>query len=798
MAKKRIYQLAKETGLSAEAIIATLNRIGIEVKSNLSSIDPEVAARVKSALAKPAGVRSRPDAPAAPRARASTKIEPPPKVRGTRPALASRGARKGKPVLIPAPGRPALARPGRPPSTPQGTGRLVSSPPSRTKRPSPPGSLAREQLKPGSRPAGPVRVSHPSYRRPRPIPAYAKPGRRPPGRRPQRRPRRARHEAVSSQPSPAVAAPPQDPSTFKEITLAEGVTVKELAEKMERKSKDVIQSLISKGILATLNQALDGEAARRICNEFGFQPKMMSFEENIALEETGTARDEAEVLVPRAPVVTMMGHVDHGKTSLLDAIRKTTVAESEHGGITQHIGAYQVAVGDRKVVFLDTPGHEAFTRMRARGAQVTDLVVLVVAADDGVMPQTVEAIHHARAAEVPLIVAMNKMDKPDADPERVKKSLSANNVLVEEWGGDVVCVPVSAKQCTGLDHLLEMILLTGDLLELRANPARLAAGTVLEARLDRTRGPVATVLIRNGTLHIGDSFIMGAEHGKVRAMVDDRGTRVTEAGPSAAVEILGLEGVPEAGDLLQGLVEDRRARQIGAFRQERVRKEKLLKTSRMSLEHLFDQIKGGAVKELRIILKADVQGSAEVVGKSLQDLATEKVKVKVIHTATGAVNESDVLLASASNAIIVGFNVRPERSAQALAEKEDVDIRLHTVIYNVTDEIKKAMAGLLEPVFKEVYLGRAEVRALFKVPRAGTVAGCTVIDGRIPRSAEVRLLRDNVVVCECKVASLRRFKEDVAEVKEGFECGISLVRFSDLKVNDIIESFATEKTAQEL
>jgi translation initiation factor IF-2 len=719
---------------------------------------------------------------------------------GAKPPV-KRGVEGRKPILIPAPGRgvppkpglvrpvtarPGAARAGAPGSSTTATGTTTpgrtTGPigqrtamgtrifPSRTGR-STPGRPGMPRLFPTGR---------------RPGPAYGAGGRR--------KGKGKRQTTVRTSPvAPTPVAPPPDPSTFKDIEVSEGVTVKELAEKMDVKSKDLIRSLISKGILATINRPLDKEMATKLCNEFAFNPQFISFEEDIAREELGIEEDKAEDLVPRAPVVTMMGHVDHGKTSLLDAIRTTRVAEREHGGITQHIGAYHVDVKDRRVVFLDTPGHEAFTRMRARGAQVTDIVVLVVAADDGVMPQTIEAIHHARDAKVPLVVAMNKMDRAEANPDRVKQALSEHNVLVEDWGGSVVLVPVSAKKHTGLDNLLEMILLTSEMQEHKANPKRMAQGTVLEARLDRARGPVATVLISNGTLRTGDSFIVGSVYGKVRAMVDDRGNRISESGPSTAVEVLGLEGVPEAGDVLQALSDERRARQIGGYRQQIADKEKLAKSSRMSLDHLFEQIKEGEVKELRIILKTDVQGSCEVLTKTLNDLSTDKVKVKVIHTGTGAVNDSDVLLATASNAIILGFSVRPERSATLLAQKEGVDIRLYTVIYNVTKEITNAMVGLLEPTYKEAFLGRAEVRATFKVPKAGVIAGCQVIEGNILRSAEVRLLRDNVVIHEGKIGSLRRFKDDVGEVKQGFECGIGLERYNDLKDGDIVEAFRMER-----
>ena len=574
------------------------------------------------------------------------------------------------------------------------------------------------------------------------------------------------------------------------------MTVKELADQLGRKSKEVIKALMVKGVFVTINQPLESEIIHKVADDLGFRPTIVSFEEKIAEEELVDQIEEGTDDTPRAPVITMMGHVDHGKTSLLDAIRETGVAEKEHGGITQHIGAYHVDVGERRIVFLDTPGHEAFTKMRARGANVTDIVVLVVAADDGVMPQTIEAIHHAKAAGVPIIVALNKIDKPDANPEHVKKGLSEQEILVEDWGGDVVCVPVSAKKKTGLDTLMEMLLLTSDMLELKANPARRAAGTVLEARLDRFRGPVATILIQQGTLRVGDSFLVGAEFGKVRALLDDRGERVSEAGPASAVEVLGIEGVPEAGDRFQALSEDRSARQIASYRQDKQRREQLMRSSRMSLDHLFQQIKEGDVKELPIILKSDVQGSAEVLKKTLEDLSGDKVKVKVIHAATGAINDSDIVFAAASNAVIVGFSVRPERSAAALAKKEQVDIRLHTVIYNVTKEIKSAMVGLLEPVFEEAYLGRAEVRETFKVPKIGVIAGCNVSDGKILRTAQARLLRDNVVIYEGKLASLRRFKDDVGEVRSGYECGIGLDKFGDVKVGDIIETFRMEKVQQ--
>jgi translation initiation factor IF-2 len=502
--------------------------------------------------------------------------------------------------------------------------------------------------------------------------------------------------------------------------------------------------------------------------------------------------------VARAPVVTVMGHVDHGKTTLLDAIRETKVAEREAGGITQHIGAYHVTVGDRNIVFLDTPGHEAFTMMRSRGAKVTDVVVLVVAADDGVMPQTREAINHAKAANVPIVVAVNKIDKPGANPDNVKRELADLGLMPEAWGGTTVTVDVSAKKRQNLDLLLEMILLSSDILELKANPQKGAMGTVLEAKLDRGRGPVATILVQDGTLKVGDNFIAGSMVGKVRALIDDRGRPTKQAGPSTPVEVLGLTGLPQPGDTFQAVADPAKARQIAHFRQEQAKNKALgAKGGRLTLESLKEQIAEGSVKDLPIIVKADVQGSAEVLADTLQKLSDDKVRIRIIHSGVGAISEFDVLLASASNAIVIGFNVRPDRNAAEVADRESVDVRLHSVIYTVTDEIKLAMTGLLEPTLREQRIGTAEVREIFKVPKIGTIAGCMVTDGRITRSgdAQARLLRDNVVVFEGKITGLRRFKDDVSEVRSGFECGISLDRFNDLKVGDLIEVFVIEKIA---
>ncbi len=585
--------------------------------------------------------------------------------------------------------------------------------------------------------------------------------------------------------------PPASPEDYKPIDITEGVTIKELAEKMEIKSKYIIQKLISKGILASINQALDLDAAKEVCAEFGFRAEVISFEQEAEAKQE--MPDKPQDHVPRPPVVTIMGHVDHGKTSLLDVIRETNVTATEAGGITQHIGAYQVDVGKRSIVFLDTPGHEAFTMMRSRGAQATDIVVLVVAADDGVMPQTVEAIHHAKAANVPIIVAINKIDKPAAQIDRVKQSLSDQGLLAEDWGGDIVTVPVSAKQKTNIDLLLEMILLVADLKDLKANPKRLASGVILEAKVDKGRGCVATVLVQSGTLEQGDSLVAGSVHGRIRALINDRGANISSAGPSIPVEIQGLQDLPQAGDIFQVFKDATKARQVAEYRQNKAREQSLQKTARLSLQALYEQMKEGTVKELPLIIKADVQGSAEVVTEMLVKLNSEKAKVKILHSGAGAVTETDVLLASASNAIIIGFNIRPERKAQDLAETEGVEIRLYTVIYNLTNDIKAAMIGMLDETTQEKYVGRAEVRDTFRVPKFGFIAGSYVVDGVIKRNADARLLRDNAVIHEGKIVSLRRFKDDVAEVKSGLECGIGFEHFSDVKVGDIIEAYIIEK-----
>ena len=712
---------------------------------------------------------------------------------------------------IPPPGAPPRPAPGRP----------VPGQPifQRTARPQAPGG-ARPPLRPGERrPMHPTRVS-PAGARPlgvgpgagaMPPPGPSRPGSRPgaPSRRPGQRyvPRGVKEGPMKGYtPPPRMTISNEPLPITKNITITEGISVKDLAEKLGIRAKDLIARLVVRGVFATINQTLDAELASEMARFFGAETEVITFEEQAAKEtaEATESSEEGAEAVSRPPVVTIMGHVDHGKTTLLDSIRSTDVAGGEAGGITQHIGAYKVKIGDttspafgREIVFLDTPGHEAFTRMRARGAKATDIVVLVTAADDGVMPQTIEAIDHAHAAEVPIIVAVNKIDKPDAMPERVKKQLADRGLMPEDWGGKTVFVDVSAKKKTNLNLLLEMICLTADLQELKATPGRAASGVVLEAKLDRGRGPVSTILVQNGTLHTGDNFVVGNVYGKVRAMFDDRGQGMKEAPPSTPVEILGLEGLPQAGDQFVVVTDREKARDISEYREQKAREATLAKSSRVSLEGLAEQLKTAGIKELNIILKADVQGSVEVLGDLLGRLSNDKVRLKLLRAGIGAITETDVLLASASNAIIIGFNVRPERKAQELADQEKVDIRLHSIIYELQDEIKRAMTGLLEPTIKETYQGRAEVQETFRIPKVGTIAGCRVTDGHIKRDSEVRLLRDNVVVFKGKVASLRRFKDDASEVRSGMECGISISNYGDIKAGDVIEAFVTERIAAE-
>ncbi len=583
---------------------------------------------------------------------------------------------------------------------------------------------------------------------------------------------------------------PEPVKIEKAVITSETITVKELSEKIGKPAAEIIKKLFILGIMATINQEIDFDTCSLIASDYGIELEhnvAKTFEE--VLQESSDEVDESTELVERPPVVTIMGHVDHGKTSLLDAIRNSSVTEGEAGGITQHIGAYTVTCNGRTITFIDTPGHEAFTSMRARGAQVTDIVILVVAADDGIMPQTVEAINHAKAANVPIIVAINKMDRETANPERVKQQLTEHGLVSEEWGGDTICVPVSAKTQMGLDSLLEMVLLEADVLELKANPNRLAKGTIIEAELDKGRGPIATVLVQNGTLKIGDTIVAGTAYGRVRAMVDDKGKRVTKAGPSQPVEVLGFSEVPAAGDILNVAEIDKLSRQVAEERRDKQKAEQLKNLSKVSLDDLFSQIAEGQIKDLNIIVKADVQGSVEAVKQALEKLSNDEVRVRCIHGGVGAITGSDIMFASASNAIIIGFNVRPDAAARAAAEKEKVDMRLYRIIYNAIEDIEKAMKGMFKPVYEENTLGRISVRNTFKVSGVGTIAGAYVQDGKVTRNAQIRVVRDGIVIHEGKIASLKRFKDDAKEVAAGYECGIGIENFNDIREGDTIEAF---------
>jgi translation initiation factor IF-2 len=758
----------------------------------------------------------------------STPAPPPAPIVGKTSAPSTgRGQGPSPRMIVPQTGpRPVYKAPPRA-AAPTAEGAPARSVPGRPVPGQPIFQRPRPGAAPGARPAlrpGERRPMHPTRQSPtgtRPIgvgpggppSGTTRPGSRPgaPARRPGQRyiPRGVKEGPMKGfVPPPRLTLSNEPQPITRSITITEGISVKDLAEKLGIRAKDLIARLLGRGVFATINQTLDAELASEMARFFGADTNVITFEEQAAKEVSEAATGEegaATEGVPRPPVVTIMGHVDHGKTTLLDSIRSTDVAGGEAGGITQHIGAYKVTIQDndspaygRQIVFLDTPGHEAFTRMRSRGAKATDIVVLVVAADDGVMPQTLEAIDHAHAAEVPIIVAVNKIDKPDAMPDRVKKQLADRGLMPEDWGGTTVFVDVSAKQKTNLNLLMEMICLVADLQELKATPERPATGVVLEAKLDRGRGPVATVLVQNGTLHTSDNFVVGNVFGKVRAMFDDRSNQLEEAPPSTPVEILGMEGLPQAGDQFVVVADRDKARGISEYREQKAREAALAKSSRVSLEGLAEQLKTVGVKELNIILKADVGGSVEVLTDLLSKLSNDKVRLKVLHSGVGAITETDVLLASASNAIIIGFNVRPERKAQELAEQEKVDIRLHSIIYELQDEIKRAMSGLLEPTIKETYQGRAEVLETFRIPKVGTVAGCRVVDGLVKRDSEVRLLRDNVVVFKGKIASLRRFKDDASQVTNGMECGISIANYGDIKVGDVIEAFATERIAAEV
>jgi len=783
-------------------------------------------APVAAPSAPPQAVAAKPvaAAPAAPPAARPPVTTLPKSSIPQRPAAGSTAGRAAaappKPVLGPMPKlpqkpsiqAPASARVETPGSArPAAAGRPGTAPTGRPAGPS------RFPVRPGGRPSGPPRPGGAPLLGPKPSGAApvgkAEPGKPLYVRKPAQtrgrpliekrfaegerklHPVRTRTGAGAGRAAQAEAMPAPVKREPRAVIITEGITVRELAEKLDIRAKELLKALLDKGVFASINQALDTQTATTLAEAFSGIVQVVSFEEQQVQEET-KKEEQTGNLVPRAPVVTVMGHVDHGKTSLLDAIRETEVAAGESGGITQHIGASEVHVDGRRIVFIDTPGHEAFTRMRARGAKVTDIVVLVVGADDGVMPQTEEAIDHARAAKVPIVVAINKIDKPDSQPERVKRQLSDRGLMPEDWGGDTVMVDVSARTKQNIPRLLEMILLVGDLRELKANPEAPASGTVLESRVDKGRGPVATVLVQNGTLHVGDVFVCGAVYGKVRALFNDRGQVIKEAAPATPVEVLGLQGVPEAGDQFQ-VADEAKARHIVEYRQAKLREAALAKSAsgRLTLDQLHEQLKAGEVKELPILIKADVQGSVEVLSEMLPKLSTDQVKLKIVRASVGGITEADVLLASAANAIIVGFNVRADRKASEIAQQEGVDIRFHSIIYELTDELKKAMTGLLTPVLKEAYLGRAEVRDTFRVKGTGMIAGCMVQDGTMKRDAEVRVIRDSVVVYTGRIVSLRRFKDDVNEVRTGFECGIGISNFNDIKTGDLLECLVIERLA---
>ncbi len=842
MAKTRVYQLAKELNVQSALILELLDRMGQNVKSDLSTLDATTADLVKQRVTAAIKAETKRIVEQRQRERAEA-------LAATEPAETTTAAGETEPEV--APERPAAAAQPEPEELvreePAAEGAEqplaaapaeVSTPPAATAEPraatppAPAPASGEARRKPRVfaakrrvplttiRPRPAAATGRPAAGRPgaRPAEAGARPGVAPrPGMPPKPgappvagKRRRKKQQAEERQAVPVPSKPkPELPPVPENITLSEAVTVKELAEKLNRKSKDVIAKLIARGHLATINQPLEPDLAVEVAKEFGSEAKVITFEEeqarqaaeSVAAPATVAGADDALEVpagtnqLPRPPVVTVMGHVDHGKTSLLDAIRTTNVVDREHGGITQHIGAYQVEARGRKVTFLDTPGHEAFTMMRARGAKATDIVVLVVAADDGVKPQTQEAIDHASAAGVPLVVAINKIDKPNAQPDRVKQQLAERELVVEDYGGDIVSCEVSAKKQTGIGDLLDMILLVADMQEFRADPDVPAHGVVLEAKRDRARGVVATVLVQEGTLRVGDPFIAGTAFGKVRAMNDENGDRVESAGPSTPVELIGLQGEPTAGDTFQAVADEAKARQIASFRQEKVRVATLTPTAKRTLEGLSREIAEGEVKELQVLLKADVQGSLEALQKSLGELPSDKIRVNILRASTGGITQADVLLASASHAIIVGFNVRADRATAELAKSEEVEIRQYTVIYDVLRDIEQAMLGMLEPTLKETVLGQAEVRQTFKVPKIGIIAGCYVGDGKVTRSAEVRLIRDSVVIYTGKVGSLRRFKDDVSEVKQGYECGIGIAGYQDIKEGDVIEFFVTEKVA---
>ena len=819
MAKIRVKDIAQRMKVPEQDLLFKLKSIGVRVEGEDASIEAEVIQAILQGKALPQTpqrevIMRDTDAATAPPAAArrarptpAPRRQPPPPLRP--PARRRNVVQKADPKIrtLPAskPGRAAGDEVVATEVAVEAAAATAEAPAAAAPVVATPETAPRPQIvtlpHPTKRPARRQRPGEEGFERPgrdsaRTAPAPARTALAEDGELEEISTRRSRRKKEAAEAAAVASGESEAPARTREtITISEGMRVRDLADKLDVRAKDLMKKLFEKGVMATVNQVLEPEVAKRLAEEVGFDAMVVTFEEEVQIQHGLAAPVGGGAgAVTRAPVITVMGHVDHGKTSLLDAIRSSKLTEAEHGGITQHIAAYQVTTPNHKrLVFLDTPGHEAFTQLRARGAKVTDLVVLVVAADDGVMPQTVEAIQHARAAKVPILVAINKIDKKEANLDRVKKDLAQQELLVEDWGGEVIAVPVSALKNQGIDTLLEMIQLAAEMQDLKADPTVPAQGIVLEARKEIGRGIIATVIVQAGTLKPGQAFVSGSTWGRVRSMSDDRGRRLEEALPSTPVEVTGFDELPAAGDALQVVERESQARDIAQMRRSDQRTRDLLPTpGRLSLEMLFSQLKEGEIKELPVVLKADVQGSLEVLKETLPKLSTDKVKLRVLGAGVGAISINDVLLASASRAIVYGFNVRPERNAADLAEKEEVDIRSHTVIYELTDELRKAMAGLLDPEWREVAQGRAEVREIFKIPKIGLIAGCHVVEGVIPRTATVRLLRDNVVIHEGRISSLRRFKDDASEVRSGFDCGIGLERFQDVKPGDMIESFSRE------
>ncbi|MBI4825463.1 MAG: translation initiation factor IF-2 [Nitrospirae bacterium] len=788
MAKKRVHELSKEVGVSNKEILAKLNELGIEAKSHASSIDEDIAFKIIQFFNKKGGEKTE--------EQTVSKVQKKTTAAKQKPSKPDDKVNKENKSVAPAKIKKAEEKP----KDKEGAKREETAKPSFVKKAEETEGISNKSVSAEeTAKIEKARDNKSKFKnKPGMMKAFDSIRRVEAGNKGFAF--QAHHKKAEKKPqlkSVDTIAPPLSTQPRKRILkFREGTTVKEFAELIGQKLPDVIKKFMELGYMATINQPLDADAAQIVAETYDIKiepTKVESEEELLQLADV----DEA-ALMHRPPIVTIMGHVDHGKTTLLDTIRKTKVTESESGGITQHIGAYKIKVKEKEIVFLDTPGHEAFTMMRARGAKVTDIVVLVVAADDGVMPQTIEAINHAKAANVPIIVAVNKIDKPEADVSRVRNELSQYNVVSEAWGGENIFVEVSAKKGTGIESLLEMILLQAEVLELKADYNRAARGTVIEAKLDKGRGPIATVLIESGTLKTGDSYLVGTIAGRVRALLDDNGKKIDTAGPSTPVEVIGLPDIPQTGDVFVVLEDERRARQIAVTRLQKQRTV-AAPMKKVTLDEFFEKVKEGEIRDLNIIIKADVQGSVEAVKDSLENLSTSDVQVKVIHTGAGGINESDIMLASASNAIIVGFNVRPDAKAAALAEREGVDIELYNVIYEAINDVRKALEGLLAPTFNEKVLGRAEVRGVFKASKVGSIAGCYVIDGMMSRaSSGVRVIRDSVVVYESKIASLKRFKEDVREVQTGFECGILVDNFNDIKVGDILENYLIEKVATKL